>query len=157
MKQPYLLTWNNGYERFDTHQEMKDFCEYNGLSYHCYVFDDDNYDNEAQHYKTDTIPGVGRMRNVTGYYQPEIISVTVYLDSVKPEYDEYKDEENLIDIELPKDVLMNWHFKEFDEGNHEMITDDEAFEQWLLEYTADDTLSLYYDLKAFITVPKEVA
>ena len=38
MKQPYLLTWHTGYQRFDTFKEMKDFCVYNGLSYMCYYF-----------------------------------------------------------------------------------------------------------------------
>ena len=158
MNQPYLLTWNNGYQRFSTFKEMKDFCVYNGLSNMCYRFSDDNYDTDAQEYCTGNIPGTGRMRNVKGFYQPEIVEVTVYLDTVKSDYDELKDGENLIDIELPKDVLMDWYFKEFDEGNHEMMTDEEAFEQWLAKYTADDTVNLYEDLKAFITLPKmEVA
>ena len=154
MKQPYLLTWNNGYQRFSTFKEMKDFCVYHGLDYMCYHFSADNYDPKAQHYCTGNIPGTGRMRNIEGFYQPEIIEVTVYLDTVKPDYDETKDGENLIDVQIPKDVLMDYYFKEYDEANRECMTDEEAFEQWFANYTADDTVSLYKDLKAFITLPE---
>lgn len=154
MKQPYLLTWHTGYQRFDTFKEMKDFCVYNGLSYMCYYFSDSNYDTKAQEYCTGNNPGVGRMRNVIGYYQPEIVSITVYLDTVKPDYDETRDGENLIDIELPRDVLMDWYFKKFDEENHEKTTSEEEFNQWLMNYTADDTICLYEDMKPFITLPE---
>lgn len=156
MQKPYLLTWNTGYQRFATFEEMKAFCLYHGLSYMCYRFSDDNYDTKEKQYKTPSIPGTSRMRNVQGFYQPKIESVTVYYDTIKADYDEIKDGENLIDIDLPKDVLMDWYFKEFDEGNHEEMTDEEAFEQWLMNYTADETVGLYEDLKAFISLPKEV-
>ena len=158
MKKPYLITWCDGYERFETYKELKDFCDYRGISHMSYVFRDEHYNSKNEEYRIDS-KGTGRWYNLVVIYKPEIISVTVYYDTVKADYDETKDGENLIDVRMPKDKLYEW-FKEnvlesFRPDIDEGVSDEGLFEEWLDEYTADDTMNLVADMKQFITVPEK--
>jgi len=157
-KRRYFISWQDGYERFETHKELKDFCDYRGISYMAYTFRDENYNAKTGQYEIDN-PGVGRYRNLTVMYQPDLINVTVYYETVKPDYNEACDGENLTEITLPKDVLFNWFkekiLKDYKTKVDAGVSDEGVFEEWLDEYTADDTDTLYYDVKQYVYVSEE--
>lgn len=152
-KKRFLITWSDGYERFATFEELKEFCGHRGISNKAYMYQDKHYSSEDKMYRIDSA-GFGQYRNITVIYQPEIISVSVYLESVKPDYDELKDGENMTEIEIPKDMLFKWFkeniLKNF-KGDDTSVSDEGLFEEWLDEYTAEDTDTLYADMKQFIT------
>lgn len=158
MEKPYFISWANGYEKFETHKELKDFCDYRGISYLAYTFRDSDYNAKDEMYRISDA-GCGRYRNITTAYQPELINVTVFYDNIKPDYDEATDGENLTVITMPKDVLFDWFkeniLKNFRSDVDEGVSDEGVFEEWLDEYTADDTDGLYQAKKQFISVSSE--
>ncbi len=91
--------------------------------------------------------------------EPDVLAITVYYDNVKADYEEKEDGENLTEIILPKDKVFEWFKKhilenfrpDVDEG----VSDKGLFEEWLDEYTADDTEGMYDELKEFVIKEEE--
>ncbi len=150
-KKRFLITWSDGYERFATFEELKEFCDCRGISNKAYAYQDNHYSSEDRMYRIDS-SGLGQYRNITVVYRPEMVGVTIYRESC-PEYIDTTDD-NLAEIEIPKDKLFKWfkeNILEDFKGDDTSISEEGLFEEWLDEYTADDTVTLYADMKQFIT------
>lgn len=73
--------------------------------------------------------------------------ITVYAKEPKIFSDSFLEVKNLVDIEVSEDVVFDW-FKEnvlqsFRPDVDEGVSDKGLFEEWLAEYTADDTVGLW--------------
>ena len=73
--------------------------------------------------------------------------MTVYADDTNLFTKEFCEQHNLVDIDLPRytvrryfdDCILEGFRTDTDDG----VTDDGVFEEWLHEYTADDTVGLW--------------
>ena len=70
------------------------------------------------------------------------VTITVFADTIVP----IKGDDNLREIVVKKDVFVKWfmaNVKDYFRGDDESITDIGLIDEWLLEYTADETTTLY--------------
>lgn len=81
----------------------------------------------------------------------ETIIMTIYADDTDLFTEDFCNRHNLINIEVNKHVVFNFFrhniLKDFRTETDSDISDEGVFEEWLDEYTADDTEGLWWYAK----------
>lgn len=75
----------------------------------------------------------------------DTLLICIYADETQVFTDDFCNMNNLIYVEIPRDIVFGF-FKEnvlADFRTEEDLSDEALFEDWLLEYTADDTIGLW--------------
>lgn len=86
--------------------------------------------------------------------------VVIYANEVSGVFtDDFLDEIDMFDIEISKKTLFNFfqdecleYFRNEDD-DEDKLSDEAYFEDWLLEYTADDTMGLWNYAKRINKTP----
>lgn len=79
----------------------------------------------------------------------EVLIITVYSDEPGVFTEDFCDRVGMIEIKVPKEIVYDFFIDECLEGfrnesdDKDGITDEGYFEDWLLEYTCDDTMGLW--------------
>lgn len=84
--------------------------------------------------------------------------ITVYTTISMPFSDDFLNEINMVNIELPMKIVFDFFrsecLKDFRPDYNEGISDRGLFDEWLDEYTADDTQGLWEYAKEHGVDPK---